>query len=188
MVYVTIVLTVATIGLAIYTARLFRATVRLAEDAKTNSERQGNLERPWLCVEHIHIVRREGAPIRPELLNNWYASLKWKNVGRSPARIESCVVKIEDKTTLPEQPSYENASPLVHVATLAVGENFETNQVGPPVEHGHREGDAIQFLFYGVLTYTSLGGERYRTGFAVDVSPNLPAAGFDSRAHYTFYE
>lgn len=177
-----------TLGLALYTAKLYRATVTLGKDAKKTAERQSNLERPWLFMEGARIVRREGEPIQPSLINNWYISFKWRNVGRSPALVETCIVKIENKDNLTATPDYSKASPLICPATVATGVEFETNQIGPSPEKGVTNGKAVNLTVYGVLTYKELDGTLHHTGFAVDVSPHLPAFSSNANKEYEYFD
>ena len=186
-VFFTGFLTLVTAALAWYTSRLYKATVALSEDAKKTFERQSNLERPWLFMEKVRVERREGAPIQPQIPNNWYISFIWRNIGRSPALIEGCAFKIEDTSTLQEPPDYSNASELTCPSSVAAGVEFETSKVGPAPEKGIKNGKSINLTIYGRLTYKELNGQLHHTGFAMDVSPHLPAANTSKCKNYEYY-
>ena len=174
--------------LAWYTSRLYKATVALSKDAQKTAKRQNSLERPWLFMEKIRVERREGAPIKPEMANNWWVSFNWRNIGRSPALIESCVFHIEDTNNFPKIPDYVTASKLTCPSTVAAGIAFETSKVGPAVERQAIGKEAICLTVYGRLTYKELNGQRHHTGFAVDVSPHLPASSTSKHKDYEYYD
>lgn len=44
------------------------------DSAKVAMDTFTTLERPWIFLERHRIVRREGAPIQPSLLNNYFVS------------------------------------------------------------------------------------------------------------------
>jgi hypothetical protein len=147
-----------------------------------------NLERPWLFIERVRVQRREGPPIDPSLANNWYISFFWRNIGRSPALIETCIIKIDPENSLSEVPDYANASPLSCQSSLAVGAELETAQIGPSPEKGIKNGQAVQLTIYGRLTYKELNGTTHNTGFAMNVSPHLPAASTNPKKGYEYYD
>jgi len=186
-VFITGFLVLVTALLAWYTSRLYKATVALSEEAQKTSNRNSNLERPWLFMEKIRVERREGAPIQPKIPNNWYISFIWRNIGRSPALIEGCAFKIEETSRLPQKPDYSNASELTCPSSIAAGVEFETSRVGPAPEKGVKNGKPINLTVYGKLTYKELSGELHHTGFAVDVSPHLPAASTSKCKNYEYY-
>ena len=90
-----------------------RRSVKISERALTE------LERPWIIVEGAKVIMRDtpaqqgqATGIGGRALNDWFISLRLKNVGWMPALIESIIFKIEDTTTLPHIPNYANANPL----------------------------------------------------------------------------
>ncbi len=186
-VYFSGFLAVVTAILALYTGKLFRATVSLSKDSKETYERQRSLERPWLFIDKIRVERREGAPIKPDLPNNWWISFIWKNIGRSPAFIESCIFNIESTDNLSEIPDYTNAGELTCPSTIAAGAEFETNKVGPAPEKGIKDGKPINLSVYGKLIYKELDGTQHHTGYAVDVSPHLPCASTSKCKNYEYH-
>jgi len=188
LVILTGALVLATLVLAFVTYWLWSATKKLAHDAQKSSERQSSLERPWLFIEAVRVVRREGAPIQPEIPNNWYVSFMWKNIGRSPALIEDCIFKIENKDSLPEIPDYAHARKLCCPSTVAAEIEFETSQVGPSPEKGVKDGRSLNLTVYGKLTYKELNGTQHHTGFAIDVSPHLPAFSANECKSYEYYD
>lgn len=187
LVYATLLLVAVTCALAIYTAKLFRATVLLAEDARLSSERQNNIERPWIFISQARVVRREGVPINPNLPNNWYISFVFKNIGRTPALIKTCVTTIAIKGELLEFPNYEGCNELVTQSSLSASESFETDQFGPSPEKTIINGETANLVVYGKITYTQLNGTEHETGFAVDVSPNFPAFSTFAKKNYEFF-
>lgn len=146
-----------------------------------------DLERPWLFVEGVRVTRREGAPIQPNLENNWFVSFNWKNVGRAPAIIKSCIFKIEDRDNLADRPDYSNASCLNCTQTISSGGDFETNKVGPG-DARTKNGVAIRYVIYGKLNYKDLSGKEHNTGFAVEVSAHLPASSTYENEYYEYYD
>ena len=179
---------IATAFIGFFTYILYKATSQLRAIAKRQAEALTDLERPWLFMEASRVERRDGAPIDPQLPHNWYISFIWRNVGRTPAVIEDCVIKIEPTELLPEIPDYTNASELVCPSTVAKDDEFETSQVGPGEEKRTKDGKAICLTIYGRLTYKQLSGRVHHTGFALDVSPNLPAASGHRNKKYEYYD
>lgn len=141
-------------------------------------------ERPWIFLERIKVTRREPPPIP----NSWFIGFSLKNIGRTPAIIEDCIVRIEDIDTLPEFPSYENAFPLACNHTVAANIEFETSEIGKSPEGGMKNGKPINYVVFGRLTYKELNGKVHHTGFAVEVSPHLPAATGFRNKNYTYYD
>lgn len=178
----------ATVFIGYFTFTLYRATNQLKAIGEQQAEALMNLERPWLFMEAVRVERLEGAPIQPAIPNNWYISFRWRNVGRAPAVIEDCVIKIEPTDSLPDVPDYGNGSQLTCPATVAKDVEFETSQVGPGDEKRVRNGEVVNLTAYGRLTYRELGGVLHHTGFAMDVSPNLPAASTHRNKEYDYYD
>ncbi|MBY0577907.1 MAG: hypothetical protein K2P57_02565 [Burkholderiales bacterium] len=153
------------------------------DSAKVAIDTFTTLERPWVFLEKHRIVRREGAPIQPSLLNNYWISLLFKNNGRSPARITNLVFKIIETNELPAVPDYSLCeSKLICPATLASGREFESNKVGPS------PGKDVQYTIFGKLTYKDMAGVEHHTGFAIDISPHLPAASTNQNELYDFHD
>ncbi|HKA75486.1 MAG TPA: hypothetical protein VKD19_00110 [Pseudolabrys sp.] len=176
----------STLGIFAFTVILAIATYQLKGIGDRQVQALTDLERPWLFMEKARVERREGPPINPRLFNNWYISFYWRNVGRAPALIEECTVKIESTDMLPNIPDYANASQLICPSTVAKDIEFETNQIGPADPKRTKDGKAVNLTVYGRLTYKGLGGNLHHTGFAVDVSPHLPA--FSTHAKNKKYE
>lgn len=177
--------------LFIWQLRLMRQSsdvaITAANAAKASAEVAMNtfalLERPWIFLEKHRVVRREGAPIQPSLLNNFYISFQFKNNGRSPAFITDLVFNIIETSKLPLVPDYSLCvSKLSCPATLAAGKMFESSQVGPS------PGKDVQYTIFGKLTYRDMTGVDHHTGFAIDVSPNLPAASTNKNEIYDSHD
>ena len=94
-----------TAALVFSTAMLWWSTKKAADGAmKAASIAEKallHIERPWMFVETFN-VRRENKWGEPK----WYISLKWKNVGRTPAIIKKCKIKFYPKNTMPDTPDY----------------------------------------------------------------------------------
>ena len=164
-------------------------SAKAAEKAANIAERSlTDLERSWLFIESVRVVRREGAPIQPEIPNNWYISFVWRNVGRAPALIKDCILKIEDRDALPPIPDYSNSSPLTCQQTLSSDKTFETNQIGPSHDKRVKAEKPIRLIAYGKLTYKDLSGKEHHTGFATEVSAHLPAANTYENEAYEYYD
>jgi hypothetical protein len=158
-----------------------------ANAAKASAEVAMNtfvmLERPWIFLEKYRVVRREGAPIQPSLLNNFFISFQFKNNGRSPAFITDLAFNIIETSKLPAVPDYSLCvTKLTCPATLAAGKMFESSQVGPS------PGKDVQYTIFGKLTYRDMAGVEHHTGFAVDVSPNLLAASTNKNGIYDSHD
>jgi len=180
---------IAAILIGIFTYMLYRATNELKAIGARQAEALTGLERPWLFIEKVRVERREGAPIKPELPNNWFISFIWRNVGRTPAVIEECAVKIEPKDELSEDPDYSNPSKFTCPSTVAAGADFETSKIGPGGDEKRvKDGNPINLTVYGRLTYTELNGTCHHTGFAMDVSPALPAASTHKNRRYEYFD
>lgn len=155
--------------------RVLQKSVEAAEkSANAAVSALTDLERPWIFVEKAHIKRREdkGQPILP---NFWWISFVCRNVGRAPAIVEECLVKIQDITTLPEVPDYTDPIHLRCPATVGTGVDFETSIIGRPGEPGIDPSKATRFVVYGRITYKELNGKAHHTGFAVEVSAMMAA-------------
>lgn len=175
--YAGAITAIATVVIALFTFFLYRVSAKLTNISERQSKAVSDLERPWLFIEKIRVERREGAPINPKLANNWFISFVWRNVGRTPAVVEECIYKIEPTDSLSEEPDYSGGSRLGGFpSTVARDIEFETRRVGPGEEKRVINGDAIELTVYGKLTYKKLNGEIHHTGFAIDVSPHLPAS------------
>jgi hypothetical protein len=162
----TFIIMALTIALSVFNARLASATKRAAVAAEKGLT---ELERPWIFLEGSTITRRDGKPAS-SIPNNWYISLRFKNVGRMPAVINRCLFEIKPKTELPEKPIFSIKPDLSTPMTLDRGESFDTQPVGP--------GDHKKefWVFYGKVIYTELNGKAHETGFALEVSPDIAAS------------
>jgi hypothetical protein len=172
----TVVLGVSTIALWIATKR----TAQIAERTLTE------VERSWLFIEGATITRRDlpGQPIEP---NNWYISFRCRNVGRTPATVEECIVQLRDKEQLPDAPNYDLKSRLPGPRWLSSNETFDTQPM-EPASHTMKDGKPIQFVVFGRLTYKELNGKKHHSGFAVEVSPHIAAfMGYPNGA-YDYYD
>ena len=171
-----------TVVLGVSTIALWLATKRTAEIAERSLS---EVERPWLFIEGTTITRRElpGEPIEP---NNWYISFRCRNVGRTPAVVEECIVQLGDKDQLPKTPNYDLTFRGHAPRWLSTNETFDTRQMGPAIRM--KDGRPIQFVAFGRLTYKELNGREHHSGFAVEVSPHMPAAiGYPNDA-YDYYD
>jgi hypothetical protein len=168
----TFFLMVLTIVLILLNASLARSTKMAAvaaERAAVATEKGlSELERPWIFLEGSTVTRRDGKPAS-SIPNNWYVSLRFKNVGRMPAIIEKCLFEIRPKTELPDKPVFSDKPGLGTPVNLDSGESFDTQPVGPSVQK-----DEL-LVFYGKITYTELNGRAHETGFALQVPPNMAA-------------
>jgi hypothetical protein len=178
------VIAVSAVVTAIFTVVLGTFTISLARStriAATAAEKAlTEIERPWLFLEGTTIRRREMND-GPRVPNFWFIKLHWKNIGRAPAVIEECLFRILPKSTMSDAPVYLRGNELLCKATAAVGEEFETNEVGPGA---HIE---EQLVFFGRMTYTELNGKSHETAFALEVSPIIPASVPHGNKNYFYY-
>lgn len=112
---------VYTLILSVSTIALWAATRRSAQIAE---RALSEVERPWLFVQGATVTRRDMPPV-PLTPNFWYISFKCKNVGRSPAVMQECIIKLDDKDLLPPTPDYSNAPPFATQRWVSPGEEFE---------------------------------------------------------------
>jgi len=158
------------------------------EQIAQERDREAHMERPWLFLEGATVSRRD-IPLAQALVpNSWFIKLHWKNVGRSPAIIERCEFKLIDKDVIPGRPDYTNSQDLLTVAMVAQNTGFETNEVGPALGTGAKNGQAIIFVVFGRLTYRDLNGVEHHTGFAIEVSPHMAAFSPHNNPAYDYYE
>jgi hypothetical protein len=175
---------VSTAIIAIFTAVLGCFTISLAKStriaARAAEKALTELERPWVFLEGARIRRRElpGERITP---NNWWIEMHWKNIGRAPAIIEECVFGIEPKSTLPKKPVYAKDHRLICPRTIAAGDVVKTNEVGPA------PGTDELLVFFGKHTYKELNGQIHEAGFALEISPHMPAFSSYDSDQYTYY-
>jgi hypothetical protein len=122
--------------LGVSTLALWQVTRVAAFAAKDSAEiaRRSltELERPWLFIEGAKITRRElpNEPIKP---NDWFITFTCKNVRRSPAVIKECIIKLEDRDTLPPKPNYADAVPHETQRWAPPNVSFETRPAFGPV-------------------------------------------------------
>lgn len=165
----------ATVFIGFFTFTLYKATDQLKSISERQVQSLTDLERPWIFIAGTHIKRREdkGDQIIP---NCYWISFLCKNVGRAPAIIEECIIKIQDVKTLPEVPDYSDPIHLRCPATIAVGDDFETSTIGPPSQPGIDPNKATEYAIYGRLSYKELNGKKHHSRFAVQVSPMMAAS------------
>jgi hypothetical protein len=146
------------------------------------------LERPWLFVEGATVSRGE-LPNESMTANNWFITFRCRNVGRSPAVVDECITKLQDRSTLPSIPNYAEAVPCGIPRWVAPNEPFKTEPpFGPAPINGMKDAPAIQFIVYGRITYRELNGAKHHTGFAVAVSPHMPAFSSYPSDAYNYYD
>ena len=87
---------------------------------------------------------------------------------------------------LPKTPNYDLTFRGHAPRWLSTNETFDTRQMGPAIRM--KDGRPIQFVAFGRLTYKELNGREHHSGFAVEVSPHMPAAiGYPNDA-YDYYD
>ncbi len=155
-----------------------------AEKLQKSIESNERIERPYVFVESFRIRRRPGSVIADT--NAWFFSVKWKNVGRTPALIESLEIKIVDKDELPAAPDYTGHLNLEFVYTLAANKSFSTREAGPATPM--KNGEAIRYVVYGRITYKDLSGNMCHTAFAQEISPNMPVCSSLANEAYSFFD
>jgi hypothetical protein len=171
------ILGIATIGLLFATNR----TAQIAERALTEHER------PWIFFSGATISLRSVPASGLPPPNNFYVSLHWTNVGRAPALIDACEFVFVDKDCLPPFPDYSNVQQLNTNRTMAAGDDFRTNDVGPASYGTLKNGQAVQLVMFGRLRYRELNGKEHTTGFAIEIAPQMAAFVACSNAAYEYY-
>jgi hypothetical protein len=173
----TFLIMVLTILLSVFNASLVRSTKMAAVAAQKGLT---ELERPWIFLEGSTITRRDGKPAS-SVPNNWYISLRFKNVRRMPAIIDRCLFEIRPKAELPDKPVYSGQPGLGTPVSLDSGESFDTQKVGQSIHEN------VPLVFYGRIDYTELNGKTHETGFALEVSPNIAACMALGNKAYGYY-
>ena len=170
--------------LGLSTIALWRATGRAAKIAERTL---GEIERPWLFIEGATVTRRE-LPGQSLVPNNWFISFRCRNVGRTPAVVEECIIKLCDKAALPQTPDYSGPFGMMSAPRwVSHDKSFETQPMGPEPTTT-KNGQPIIFVVYGRVTYKELNGTVHHTGFAVEVSPHMAAFSGYPNDTYDYYD
>jgi hypothetical protein len=165
----------STIGLWLATNR----NAKIAERALTEHER------PWLFLEGANVRLRD--PRTATIIqNNWFISLRFENVGRSPAIVTDCICKIAEMSSLGEFPDYSGGFQVGVQRTISVGETVETDETGPAPTRTNQRGPEL--VFFGKMVYSELNGKLHNTGFALRVSPFMPATVQYGNKNYDYYD
>lgn len=163
---------------------------RAAEiSAKAATSALTDLERPWIFVQGAHIARREN-PTEGIIPNFYWIHFRCKNVGRAPAIMGESLIFCRDRAELTATPDYSGQSlPIIWPLTIEDGIEFESSQFGPASQPRNTPAsDVITYVIYGRLTYTSLNGDTHHTGFAIEVSPHMPAFQLCGDKAYNYYK
>jgi hypothetical protein len=174
---------------AVFTCVLAFSTILLWNETANNAQIAERAltehERPWLFLESASVKMRD-----PETMtvvrNNWFIKLHFKNVGRMPAIVTDFICKIAEMNTLGPMPDYQGGFQLPVQRTISVGEVVESGEVGPAPTTENQRG--AELVFFGCITYSELGGKQHKTGFALRVSPYMPAAVPYQNRNYDYYD
>lgn len=141
-------------------------------------------DRAWIFRDIVSVKWRN----RPNVpTNDWVVSIKWINVGRTPAILEKLEYKIVDKDLLQDAPDYSNASLLPIIDALPVGKDFTTQEVGlsnPQTKNGV----PIEYVFYGRLFYKEMSGIERVSGFALSMGTHFSVCGSYNSNEYNYYK
>jgi hypothetical protein len=85
-------------------------------------------ERPWLFPVATKIPPR-GEKVEPN--NQWWISATVKNVGRTPALIKECKVRLAEKSPLGSTPDYGDAVDIGGPYSVEAQWTFGTHPIGP---------------------------------------------------------
>jgi hypothetical protein len=163
------------------------AFTAVQEQMRQEQSRELRTNRPWLFLKGATIRRRE-TPYQAITPNYWFIKLHWRNVGRSPAIVERCEFKLVDKSIITAHPDYSNSLDLITPAMIPQDGEFETNEFGPAPEAGTKNGEPVQLVLFGRLTYKELSGIIHQTGFALEISPHLAAYVAHPNRAYDYYD
>jgi hypothetical protein len=176
-----------TFMLALFTGVLSASTIMLwfatRRSALIAERALTEYERPWLFLQGATVRRREN-PGQALIPNNFFIKLRWKNIGRAPALVESCTAVFADEKKLAPHPDYSKTGPLSTNGTISVDEECDTNEIGPAAT---AENAQITYVMYGRITYTELNGKRHETGYALHISPHIAAFSRYSVDAYDYY-
>lgn len=146
-----------------------KAAKAARKSAKVAEQTLVEHERPWVFRYTVHVEWRD-MPNIP--FNNWMISLKWKNVGRSPALIKKYEFSFVDKDKLPITPDYSKCTQVGVVSSIANGDSFKTQKVGLSLGGEKRpDGKPVEYVFFGRLIYTDMNGRHHCSGFALMIAP-----------------
>jgi hypothetical protein len=142
-------------------------------------------ERPWIFRSTVQMTPR-GTP--DVSANDWWISITWKHVGRTPALITACEFRFQDIEALTDSPDYSQCEQVGVRPSLAAGEDFPTPPVGLGRHRMRPDGTARQVVMYGRLTYTDMAGREHHSGFALELNPK-PKGGIEHRnPAYNYYD
>jgi hypothetical protein len=102
-----------------------------------------------------------------------------------PAMLGDLIFKIEDVRKLGAAPDYSGAQHLPIVTSLATRAAFETQPVGPVGTAP--PAPAIQYVFFGKLTYREMNGQPHESGFALMLGPHFAVACDYNSDAYNYY-
>jgi hypothetical protein len=153
------------VGSLVFTAQAAGAAAKAANIAE---RAMIEIERPWMIFEEAQIKWRD-TPNNTRLVNDWFVSFTFKNIGKIPAEILECCLKIEAKLVMQAIPDSGGSVPLTLKAIFAVDEKATTNPVGP------KPGWEKELVVFGRVSYRGLNGTKGVTGFAISVAPMFPA-------------
>lgn len=169
LVWVTIFLAVVTASLAVFTYKLWQATVKLGRDAVRGVEQQDtalkNVERAYLFIE---VVLDGPLAHSPSGLPNSVRVKIW-NHGKTPAEVLQIRFYVDIKPEVPNELLSFPGSDVTLPPGLGIAQNFSydvTTSVNisdkdfGEIEHGYKTPYAV-----GLVRYKDIFGYEHRTGF-----------------------
>jgi len=170
--------TLASLCIAIATGTLWWSTRNLWKASQIQIKAATGSERPWLFPVATKVPPR-GEKVATN--NQWYISVTVKNLGRMPALIKECKVKIAEKSTLPPAPDFADAMDIGGPYSVEAQGTFDTRPIGP----GKPSDD--QLVFYGRITYAELNGEKHTLRFAFEVwKLGMASVHYNNDAYHEF--
>jgi len=162
LVYITGTIAFFTLGLMIYTGKLWGATKTLMERAEQTTK---TIERAYITMSHLPPGLFLKYQLRP-----FEIQLKIENYGNTPATVTDIVLGhiVLVEKTLPIDPPYPSASDISFRAFLVKGANFIHNYEVrvSDADFPHVIDDNKTLYIFGYVDYIDKFEKRHRSGYA----------------------
>ncbi len=182
LVYATVALAFITLGLAIYTAKLYASTKKIASDAESAATNSINLtrtiERAYVQMSHFSNEHVHGLSVNP-ITGYCTVTINIKNYGATPAKITRIFLTKRALIALPTIPDYTidigdlAEQPiqafLMKDSDVNVGFQFWMNVSDLPLIREREK----QLVVYGFVDYTDQFGRNFRGKYARNYVPGL---------------
>jgi hypothetical protein len=181
LVYITGLLAMITLGLAFYTARLWKATRKLVESTDDATRR---IQRAYIRMSYAN----PGLSFISDILEERIiVNVEIKNCGETPAVITEIFLKysvLRDTENMPAVPDYYFTEERNKIDTFLVkGDWFFTlfsvpiKKIGENVSLIAIKKGEIRLVMFGYVDYVDIFGQKHRYGFAREYYPGVDRYG-----------